>query len=123
MTVTAGGLNTEVTAFEREGYVVVPGVLSRAEAEEAYAAFDALRPPGETRARFSANERAVLRHDAFLRVLTKPALHAALAAVFGDDLQLISYDSLETLAHAGNTRDWHADFSFRAPVTLTANCG
>ena len=33
MTVTAGALNTDVGAFEREGYVVIPGVLSRAEAD------------------------------------------------------------------------------------------
>jgi ectoine hydroxylase-related dioxygenase (phytanoyl-CoA dioxygenase family) len=116
-------LNTDVAAFEREGYVVVQGLLTRAEADAASAAFEDVKATAVSGQRGSANERVLVRHASLLDVVTKPALHAVLAAIFGDDLQLLAYDSLETPPHAGALRDWHADFGFRAAETLTANVG
>jgi ectoine hydroxylase-related dioxygenase (phytanoyl-CoA dioxygenase family) len=110
-------------AFGRDGFLVLPGLLTAEEAAAAYGAFDSLRARDVTGERGSANERELVRDPRFLLVLEKPALLVTLRAIFGDDLQLLSYDSLETAPHAGSERDWHADFAFCAPVTLCVNVG
>lgn len=122
-TSTTQELNTDPAAFEIEGYVVVRGLLTPSEADGAYASFDEISAVGVSGERESGNERTLARVPLMLDALTRPRLHAALEPVFGDDLQLLSYDSLETAPHGGRSRDWHADFGFRAPVTLSANVG
>jgi hypothetical protein len=109
--------------FEQDGFVVLPGLLDAGEAAAAYEAFEELHATGVSAQRHSANERALVQDPRLLLVLSKPLLLDALARIFGDDLQLLAYDSLETVARGGNARDWHADFGFRAPATLAVNVG
>jgi ectoine hydroxylase-related dioxygenase (phytanoyl-CoA dioxygenase family) len=118
-------LNEDLHRFAEVGYAVIPGLLSRQEAEELRAAFDGF--PEVRRIRGGAiarhNERTLLRDERFFHALMKPALIDAVRGVLGDELQLIAYDSADTLPHSGTHRNWHADMSFWTDAVLTVNVG
>lgn len=109
--------------FEKNGYAVLPGLLSSDEAAQAWRTFDSFNLPTGLR---NANEREVLQHDIFRGVLTKSRLLDAVATVLGDDLQLLAMDSLETAPNngprgEGSDASWHADFTAFVPATICVN--
>ena len=118
-------LNDDLQRFDELGYVVIPGLLSCQEAEALYAAFE--RFPSVHRIRGGAiarhNERTLLRDERFFQALMKPALIDSVRRILGDELQLIAYDSADTLPRSGTHRNWHADMSFWSDAPLTVNVG
>jgi ectoine hydroxylase-related dioxygenase (phytanoyl-CoA dioxygenase family) len=118
-------VSTEIdqSAFEKRGYSVIPDLLTADEAAEAWSTFDSFSVPNGGR---SANERQVLKHDIFGRILMKNRLLDAVEAVLGDDLQLLAMDSLETAPQRGPRGEgsrsaWHVDFTSVVPSTIAVN--
>ncbi len=119
------GLNEDLSLFGELGYAVIPRLLSRLEADELHAAFEGFPPVRRICQGAVArhNERTLLRDERFFRALTKPRLIDSVRRLLGEELQLIAYDSSDTLPHAGIRRDWHADMSFWSDALLTVNVG
>jgi ectoine hydroxylase-related dioxygenase (phytanoyl-CoA dioxygenase family) len=119
-------LNESVAAFDDHGYVVLPDLLSRGEAEALYAAFEEFPNAHiDGVGRNFYTERVLCQDCRFVEALTKPRLVEALRSCVGDDIQLISYDGPETPPHAGPERAWHIEVhgGFTADRCLSVNAG
>lgn len=119
----AQAANTSLERFEALGYVVVPALVSSADASQLHELLGRVTGAGTSAGRSSANERRLIREQAFLDLVTIPRLLEAVRTALGDDLQLLALDSLETPPNAGRAREWHADFRERIPATVCVNCG
>lgn len=134
MTTTESGtmpsVNVSPEAFHDVGYVVLPELLSAEEAHELADLFPELgshsspvQIPGASSGRIQANERSLLAHEPFRRVLYKQELIDAVNVIFGDDWYLLAYESIEVPPGMGRERDWHTDFHFPSADTIVANAG
>jgi ectoine hydroxylase-related dioxygenase (phytanoyl-CoA dioxygenase family) len=119
----AQAANTSPERFQELGYLVVPGLVSNADATELHELLGRVTGAGTSAGRSSANERRLIREQAFLDLVTIPRLLEAVRGALGDDLQLLALDSLETPPGVGRAREWHADFRERIPATVCVNCG
>ncbi len=98
--------------FLREGYVVAENVVTGTHLKQLQDTFDhgweAEKATGIVRT------RETLKYKPFVELLEHPPILERMRAIFGDQVQLISYDLLRQGPH--NTtfpdRDWHRDFSF-----------
>src|SRR5581483_3139168 len=85
MLVDASELNEAVSGFDDHGYVVIPGLLSREEAQALYAAFDEFPSTHVDRVgRNFYTERVLCQDWRFVEALTKPRLVEALRECVGD---------------------------------------
>ncbi len=118
-------LNEDLHRFGELGYAVIPNLLTCQEAQALHAAFDSFPPVRRIRGGAIArhNERTLLSDERFFEALMKPALIESVLCILGDELQLIAYDSADTLPHSGTHRNWHADMSFWTDAVLTVNVG
>jgi ectoine hydroxylase-related dioxygenase (phytanoyl-CoA dioxygenase family) len=116
-------VNTSPERFQELGYLVVPALVSRADASQLHELLGRITGAGTNAGRSSANERRLIREQPFLDLVTIPHLLEAVRVALGDDMQLLALDSLETPPGAGRERDWHADFRERIPATVCVNCG
>jgi ectoine hydroxylase-related dioxygenase (phytanoyl-CoA dioxygenase family) len=118
----ASELNQDIERFDDLGYLVVPEVLTRDEAEVLWHATEALEPVPH-RDRLIRNERTLLRDRRFFDVVTNPRLVDAAQRLVGPDVQALDHVLLELTPGAGPDRSWHTDFAYvGAPLlVVTAN--
>lgn len=117
-------------AFADVGYAVLPGLISADETEELSSLFPELGgrassvvSPGTSPARIHANERTLVVHEPFRRLLVRQRLVEALDVILGSDWYLIAFETIEIPAGKGKVRDWHCDFHFPAAETIVVNTG
>jgi ectoine hydroxylase-related dioxygenase (phytanoyl-CoA dioxygenase family) len=121
------GLNTDIDRFDELGYVVVPEVLSREEAQALWAAIEDM--PGNRHGGVRlVNERQLLKDPRFFKVVTSPKLVEVARRLVGEDVQALDHVMLETPPGGspggeGAERSWHTDFAYVGEPTLvvTAN--
>jgi len=123
-------VNTSLSRFAEDGYVVLPSLLDEERTDELYRAFDGLplqgspsSVPGAPPGRMQANERVLVRDDRFVSVLREPALLEAVEAALGTDVHLLAYEAIEIPPGGGKARDWHSDFHFPTDAPLVVNVG
>jgi hypothetical protein len=112
------GLNTDIGRFDDFGYVVIPGFLPREEAAEIWETIDELQRAEEHRL---VHERILLHDQRFLEILRRPPLLEYAERVLGEDLQLLSLESVETLPSSGPLRAWHVDLAHFSGPPLVVN--
>jgi FPC/CPF motif-containing protein YcgG/ectoine hydroxylase-related dioxygenase (phytanoyl-CoA dioxygenase family) len=101
--------------FEKEGYVVVPEILSREVVAGLKLASEELgaAEPG----RRSWNERSCFRRTQFARILEANPLTTLAAELIGEDVQLLQLDLLRT--RSGDPEpEWHRDVDFVCNKTI-----
>ena len=108
----------EKAFFLKNGYVHVPGVLTRDELTHVQSEFDRVwELPGQS------NQTKLLQHRTFIDLIQHPEILDRQSALFGNQLQLLQYDFLrqgprnETFP----TRAWHRDFVFPGDTPLSVN--
>lgn len=124
-------LNTSGSNFPDVGYVVIPNLLTRAEAHALYEDFSELSlrssvpdVPGAPSGRRHANERRLVCHERFREPLVRPALTDAVSAALATaDWHLLAYEATEIAPQAGKERDWHCDFHYACDDPLVVNVG
>lgn len=123
-------LNLDVGAFHEHGYVVFPDLLGPDFAAELYAACDGLDKVVWNASRSTANERILLQDPRFRRIFTDTPFIDRIAALVGDDLQLLDLQLLEfapDAEHVGavstGTREWHTDITFFSDLPVAVNVG
>jgi hypothetical protein len=106
-------------SFREQGYLHVPGVLSPEHLERVRDAFDAASRAG---GRQRVWQETMLAIPAFLDLLEHRPLMDRLRAVFGDQLQLLSYDLLYQGPNSQAPEyAWHRDFVFPGDEPLAVN--
>jgi len=124
--VDARELNDSVEAFEDHGYVVLPELLTREEADALWQAFDEFpRAYIDGSERNFNTERVLCQNWGFVEAMTKPHLIDALRRCVGEDIQILSYDGPETPPHKGPERAWHIEVhgGFTSDTCVSANVG
>eukprot|EP01052_Picozoa_sp_SAG31_P042662 SAG31_NODE_6844_length_1871_cov_2.947517_2_plen_217_part_00 len=105
----------EVAAFRRNGFHVLPAMLSPAEIERAATLFESVVAQG-------GGLRNLLDREAgLLFVAAHPTLLAAVHAILSPRPQILQYDGIDQLPGSSD-QAYHADFSFfSSGVTLMLN--
>ena len=110
---------SELAPLRQHGYVHVPGVLTAEWLERLRPAFDAASKAGN---RQRVWQETLLGIPEFLELLEYPPLLDRLRAVFGDQLQMLSYDLLYQAPQTkGVEYNWHRDFVFPGDEPLAVN--
>jgi hypothetical protein len=105
--------------FDEQGYLHVPGVLNPEHLARLRAAFDTASVAG---GRQRVWQETLLGIPEFLELLEHPPLTDRLRAIFGDQLQLLSYDILYQGPNSRSPeRAWHRDFVFPGDRPLAVN--
>lgn len=108
-----------LAALREHGYVHVPSVLTPEWLERLRPAFDAASKAGN---RQRVWQETLLGIPEFLELLEHPPLLDRLRAVFGSQLQMLSYDLLYQAPQTkGVEYSWHRDFSFPGDEPLAIN--
>lgn len=102
----------EQEQFFKEGYIVAPNLVTGDHLKLLQDTFD--QAWQAEKATGIVRPHKTIKYKPFVELLEYPPILDRMHAVFGDQVQLISYDLLRQGAH--NTtfpeRDWHRDFSF-----------
>ena len=107
----------EVAAFRRNGFHVLPAMLSPAEIERAAALFESVVAQG------GGLRNLLDREEGLLFVAAHPTLLAAVHAILSPRPQILQYDGIDQLPGSSD-QTYHADFSFfSSGVTLMLNVG
>lgn len=108
--------------FLENGYLCVEGVLQGEQLRLIQEAFDQVweAEGGETTRRITT--RHLLKYRPFLDLIEHPPILDRQRAVFGRQVQLISYDLLRQGPHSSfPERSWHRDFTFPGDRPLAIN--
>lgn len=109
----------EMRFFREQGYLHVPGVLEAERLARVRTAFDAASKAG---GRKRIWQETLLGIPEFLDLLEHPPLMDPLRSLFGDQLQLLSYDLLYQGPNSqSRPYTWHRDFVFPGDEPLAVN--
>jgi hypothetical protein len=109
----------EKAQFLAQGYLHVPGLFSEEQVARLRIAFDAASIAGN---RKRVWQETLLGIPEFLELLEYPPLMDRLRGIFGNQVQLLSYDLLYQGPHSASPAyGWHRDFVFPGDVPLAIN--
>lgn len=109
----------ERSFFEKHGYLSVHNALSIDEVNRLRQAFDSTWDPKCT----SIKAPRLLQSPCFLWLTDHPEIRRRVGSVFGNQVQLLSYDCLmQTYPSDFPIRSWHRDFSFPGNRPIAINC-
>jgi ectoine hydroxylase-related dioxygenase (phytanoyl-CoA dioxygenase family) len=110
--------DTDWTFFDKNGFILLKGVLQGDDLKQMQTAFDAVwenEGPG-------VNQHKLLKYRAFIDLIEHPAILDQHTAVFGSQVQLLQYDLLrQGPNNDGPERSWHRDFAFPGDYPLSIN--